>query len=342
MVKIAINGFGRVGKNFLRAILKDKVALEKLDVTVINIGKGEIETIDLAFKYDSVLGTYSGPEEVSFQDDSLIIGSKKIKIIAQTDPLKINWKQFGIDWVVDASGKFTKREDAQKHINSGAKKVLITAPAHGEDVTIIPGVNYSDYKDSFKIISLGSCTTNALAPMLKVLVNNFEIEHVAMTTVHAYTNSQALLDSLPNKNHIRRARAAAINIVPSTTGATEVIGKIIPQVKGKAVGCSLRVPVAKVSIVDLVVTVNRQNISDISASKINKLYENAAESDLKNILEFCKEPLVSCDFAGNPSSVIIDSLMTQTTGNTIKLMGWYDNEWGYSSRLKDFLLYTLL
>lgn len=332
MTNLALNGFGRIGKTFLRTILLDKQAKEKLNVSVINIGKGDPEATALAFKYDTLMGTY--PEQVAYKDNNLIIGNLKIPVISQLDPAKADWNKYEIDWVVEASGKFTHKSQAEKHLSAGAKKVLITAPAVDEDVTIIPGVNNGEYRKEYKIISLGSCTTNALAPMVKVLVDNFTVQKVVMTTVHAYTNSQALLDVDPNMKNPRRSRAAALNIVPSTTGATKVIGKVIPQVANKTIGHALRVPVGKESIIDLLVVIDGK----ADKNEINKLYQNASETNLKNILKVSYEPLVSSDHAGDPHSVIIDALLTQTLDNAIKVFGWYDNEWAYSTRLKDFLL----
>lgn len=338
MLNIALNGFGRIGKNFLRIIMADKSALEKLSIKAINIGPADIAAIAHSFTYDTLMGTYQFP--VSLKDNILEItdhfGKKhQIQVLGQLDPANLPWSKFDIDWVVEATGKFTKRDGAQKHLTAGAKKVLITAPAHGEDVTIIPGVNFEKYnaqKDA--IVSLGSCTTNALVPLLYFVEKTYGIEQAAMTTVHAYTNTQALLDVDATTKDLRRSRAAALNIVPTTTGAMEVIGRIMPSLAGKITGCSLRVPVPTVSLIDLMCIVKKP----VTQDELNKACESASTSYLKNIMAVSQVPLVSSDYAQNTHSVIVDAPMTQTMGNMIKLFGWYDNEWGYSSRLKDFLV----
>lgn len=382
MVNVAINGFGRIGRNFLRAVLQDKSCHEKIKIVVINIGQASIETVAHMFKYDTLMGIYPG--DVSVKNGQLIVkglvpcncqtpigqvkpaegfAEKKdqqqdyvINLISELDVKKIDWKKYSVHWVVDATGKFTKREDAQLHINSGAEKVLITAPAENEDVTIIPGVNNSAYDaKKHNIVSLGSCTTNAILPIVKVLHENFGIEKGFMTTVHAYTNDQVLLDV--EKKDLRRARAAALNIVPTTTGAQKVIGKVMPELNGLIGGASIRVPVGKVSLVDFAFEAKKE----ISIEKINKAFEYAASGELNAILDgdtktvdqkigatksnslsgilaITNEPLVSSDYAGNNNSVIVDGLLTDVKQNMAKVFGWYDNEWGYSVRLKDFLL----
>lgn len=331
MVNVAINGFGRIGRNFLRAVLQDKSCHEKLKIVAINIGNASIETVAHMFKYDTLMGTYLG--DVQIKNNELIVDGYKIAIISELDINKIDWRKYLVDWVVDATGKFTDRDGAQLHINSGAKKVLITAPAQDEDITIIPGVNNSDYiAEKHNIVSLGSCTTNAIAPILKVLHENFIIERGFMTTVHAYTNDQVLLDV--EKKDLRRARAAALNIVPTTTGAQKVVGKVMPELDGLIGGASIRVPVGKVSLIDLTFETKK----DITVEKINKVFELAAIGKLAGIIGFSCEQLVSSDFSGNNNSVIIDSLLTDVKQNMGKVFGWYDNEWGYSVRLKDFLV----
>lgn len=330
-MNIAINGFGRIGRTFLRTVLLDKRAKKELNVVAINIGPSDPANTALLFKYDSIMGTFPG--NVSLKNNKLFIDDFAIDIIAQADPSTIDWKARNIDWVVESSGHFTKREKALLHIQAGAKKVLITAPAKNEDVTIIPGVNNEAYApEKHNIISLGSCTTNAITPTLKLLDDAFGIEQAFMTTVHAYTNSQVLLD-LPDHDP-RRARAAALNIVPAETGASDVVIKVIPSLKGKFLASSLRVPVAKVSIIDLVFTSKKQ----LDAKTINAVFEKAAAGKLGSIVGFTTEPLVSSDYAGNSHSVTIDGLLTVADRNMGKVFGWYDNEWGYSERLKDFLL----
>lgn len=333
MLRIAINGFGRIGRNFLRGVMEDASALKKLRIVAINIGPAKREYVAHMFKYDSIMGTYAG--NVILEGDELIIDGHRIKIIAEIDPAKVEWQTFTIDWVVECTGKFTKRDGASKHIQAGAHNVLISAPATDEDVTIIPGVNDGAF-DAAKhhIVSLGSCTTNALAPLLKVLNDAFGIEHSFMTTIHAYTNSQVLLDV--ETKDLRRSRAAALNMIPTTTGASKVVTKVLPELTGKIDGCAIRVPVAIVSLIDLAFTTQKP----ISRPIINDVFMRASsQGKLKNILAFTSEPLVSGDFEGDSHSVTVDGLMTATNGDHFgKVYGWYDNEWGYSMRLKDFLV----
>jgi glyceraldehyde 3-phosphate dehydrogenase len=330
-MKIAINGFGRIGRAFLRTILKDKHTREKIEVVAINIGPANPEFTGHMFKYDTLMGTYHG--DVASRDNKLLIDDHVIQIFAECDPSALPWKNFNVDWVVDASGHFTTREKAKLHLKAGAQKVLITAPATDEDVSIIPGINMRSYDSKkHKIVSLGSCTTNAFIPMLKILHDNFGIVNGFMTTVHAYTNSQVLLDV--EAKSLRLSRAAALNIIPTTTGAAKMLGKVLPELGPLIKAISMRVPVGIVSVIDLTVNVKKQ----ISADIINQAFAKAAESDQKNIIQVSDEPLVSSDFKGNSHSVIIDALSTDTVGNTAKVLGWYDNEWGYSERLKDFLI----
>lgn len=334
MLSIAINGFGRIGRTFLRTIVTDKNALSKLQVTVINIGPEKIDAVAHMFKYDTILGTFHGIVEL--KNNTLIIDDKiEIKIIAETDPKRIDWSTYNIDWVVDASGQFTTKEKASQHINSGAKNVLISAPAKNEDITIIPGVNMTDYKPGKDhIVSLGSCTTNAFVTMLKVLEEKFGIEQGYMTTIHAYTNTQVLLDV--QDGDLRRSRAAALNIIPTTTGAAKLVGKIMPALDGKIDAVAVRVPVAIVSLIDLVFL----SKTEISSQSLNDAFCEASEKTLKGIINFSNEPLVSSDYVQSPFSVTIDGLLTQGKNKMGKLFGWYDNEWGYSMRLRDFLLYV--
>jgi len=335
-MRIAINGFGRIGRTFLRTILEDPASLAMLDVVAINIGPAPLDAVPYAFKYDTVMGTFPAP--VVMRGDQLYIGDYAIQIIAETDPAKVNWEKFGIDWVVEASGHFTDREGASKHITAGARAVLITAPATDEDVTIVPGVN-DDMFDRTKdtIVSLASCTTNALLPMLDILHRAFGVENGFMTTIHAYTTSQKLLDGMDKK--LRRGRAAALNIVPTTTGATKLLGKVLPELAGRVGGLSVRVPVAKVSLIDLTVTTREA----LSVDQIHEVFKAAIADRMGGIVDLTMEPLVSSDFGGNNHSVVIDGLSTAVVqNNTVKILGWYDNEWGYCQRLKDFLMHLVM
>ncbi|MFS8507284.1 MAG: type I glyceraldehyde-3-phosphate dehydrogenase [Candidatus Babeliales bacterium] len=329
-MKIAINGFGRIGKNFLRALLQDKAALKKIEIVAINVGPSGIEHIAHAFKFDTLLGTYQG--SVSQHQNYLIIDGKNIALFAESDPEKLPWKALSIDWVVECSGKFTSKALAQKHQRAGALKVLISAPCDDADATIIMGINEADYKKEDTIISLGSCTTNAVVPLLKVVHDTFAIQSAYMTTVHAYTNDQVLLDL--DKADLRRARAAALNIIPTTTGAMKTVSKIIPALHGKLEGCSLRVPVAKVSLIDLTFVAQKP----LTIDSLHQALQQAQSETLKHIIDLTDQPLVSTDFSNNSHSVVVDTLMTSVTGQLGKLFGWYDNEWAYSCRLKDFLI----
>lgn len=328
-LKVAINGFGRIGKIFLRVLLQDTNAEKNIKICAINLGPSSPEDLDTFFKYDSIYGEYK--ENITYKNNKLVIGKHEIEIFTETDPTKLPWNKLDIDWVVEASGKFANRDGAQLHLDAGSKNVLITAPSKDEDVTIIPGVNDDSYdKEKHKIVSMGSCTTNCFAPIVKVIKENFELTHGLMTTIHAYTNNQALLDS--EHKDPRRGRAAAINIVPTSTGADRVITKIYPELSGKLQGVALRVPVANGSIIDFTFNTTQK----LTKESINQAFEKAAN----NVLFFCKKPLVSSDFIGSPYSCSIDSLMTMATGTMGKVFGWYDNEFGYCSRLKDFLLHN--
>lgn len=345
MIRIAINGFGRIGKNFFRVLMSDKFARQSIELVAINVGPGDISSVAYAAKYDSLMGTYSG--DVYQEKDMLVVvpsdggmlGADKknecrIQLIAERDPEKLPWKSLHIDWVVECSGHFTAREGASKHLKAGAQFVLISAPAKGEDVSIIPGINSAVFnKEKHKIVSLGSCTTNAFMPMLKVLNDAFSLEHAMMTTVHAYTNSQVLLDV--DGEDARRSRAAALNIIPTSTGAQRMIKSVLPELAGRVQAMALRIPVAKVSLIDLTVMTSKT----LSKESINAAFTKAAAGHFKAIVSVTNEPLVSSDFGGNSHSVIVDSLLTDVCGDRIgKVFGWYDNEWGYSERLKDFLL----
>lgn len=329
-MKIAINGFGRIGRAFLRCIMQDAHAQQKIAVAAINIGPATMDLTSYLFQYDSVMGSFAGT--VRQEGSTLYINNHAIALYAQKDAATLPWQELGIDWVVDCSGMYTKRQKAMEHINAGAHKVLISAPAQDEDATIIMGINEEVYESSMQVISLGSCTTNAFVPMLQVLDQAFGIESGFMTTVHAYTNTQALLDV--DIGDARRSRAAALNIVPTTSGATSTLKKVMPHLMNKIDGCSLRVPVANVSLVDLSFSAQRT----MSKELIHSHFEQARNGALKNIMDIATIPLVSSDFMGNSHSVIIDATLTQVTGSLGKVFGWYDNEWGYSSRLKDFLV----
>lgn len=332
-MRIAINGFGRIGRTFLRTIVADSKAQQLLDVAVINVGPADIAKVAHMFKYDSIMRTFQG--EVSYEQDTLIINNKSIKLIAISDSKQYDWKKYNIDWVVDASGKFASQELSAVHIDAGAQHALITAPCKGYVTTIVPGVNTQQFdKNKDKVVSLASCTTNALTPMLKVMHDAFQIEQGFMTTVHAYTNSQVLLDV--EAKDVRRARAAALNIIPTSTGACAMVDQVMPLLQGKIQAMALRVPVADTSLIDLTVHCKKK----LSVAAINDAFKQASDKALKGILLATDVPLVSSDYIGNPHSVIVDMPLTQASGNMCKLFGWYDNEWGYSSRLKDFLLCT--
>ncbi|WIB62266.1 type I glyceraldehyde-3-phosphate dehydrogenase [Curtobacterium sp. MCBD17_040] len=328
-VKIGINGFGRIGRNFFRAALAKGSELEVVAVNDLTDNKALAQLL----KYDSITGKL--PAEVGLEGDSIVVDGKPIKVLAERDPAKLPWGELGVDIVIESTGFFTKAEDARKHIEAGAKKVIISAPATGDDVTIVLGVNEGTYDPaSHNIISNASCTTNSLAPLAKVFNDAFGIERGLMTTVHAYTADQNLQDG-PHKD-LRRARAAALNIVPTSTGAAKAIGLVLPELAGKLDGFALRVPVPTGSITDLTL----ETSSDVTIDDINAAYKAAAEGPLKGILEYSDEPLVSSDITTNPHSSIYDSGLTKVMGNLVKITSWYDNEWGYSNRLVDLTEYV--
>jgi glyceraldehyde 3-phosphate dehydrogenase len=325
-IKVGINGFGRIGRLVYRAILDRK----EFDVVQIN----DITTADVLahlLKYDSVHGKFKG--DVTHSENAIIVNGKSIKVSAERDPANLPWKEIGVEAVVEATGVFRKKADIGKHIQAGAKKVILTVPAKDEiDATIVLGVNDDMLKDEHQIVSNASCTTNCLAPVVKVLHDNYGIVKGFMTTVHAYTNDQKILD-LPHKD-LRRARAAAVSIIPTTTGAAKAVGKVIPELKGKLDGFALRVPVTDGSVVDLVVELKQS----VTVEQVNAEMKKAAEGSLKGILEYTEEPLVSCDIVGNPHSSIFDALSTMVMdGKMVKVVSWYDNEWGYSCRVVDLL-----
>ena len=326
MVKVGINGFGRIGRNFLRAALASNAPIEIVAVNDLT----SIDTLAHLIKYDSILGRIN--QEVTFDDNSLTIGGKKIRVFAEKDPAALPWGSVGAEIVIESTGRFTKASDAGKHLVGGAKKVVISAPATDEDVTLVLGVNDSAYDPAkHNIISNASCTTNCLAPMAKVLHENFGIVRGFMTTVHAYTNDQVILD-FPHKD-LRRARAAATNIIPTSTGAAKAIGLVLPELKGKLDGYALRVPVPTGSITDLTVELAKET----SAAEVNSAMKKAAEGPLKGILRYTEDPIVSTDIVTDPHSSIFDAGITKVIGNQAKVASWYDNEWGYSNRLVDLM-----
>ena len=325
-IKVGINGFGRIGRNIMRA------ALAHTDVDIVAVNDiTDAKTLAHLLKYDSVLGNLTVP--VTAGEGTIKVGSDEFKVLAERDPAQLPWKALGVDIVFESTGKFTKRDDAAKHLAAGAKKVVITAPATNPDVTIVLGVNDEIYDASkHHIISNASCTTNCLAPVAKVLHQSFGIQKGWMTTVHAYTNDQNLLD-LPHKD-LRRARAAAMSIIPTTTGAAKAVGEVLPALKGKFDGIAMRVPTPNVSVVDLVVILDKK----VTADEVNAALKAAADGPMKGILQYCTDPLVSIDFRGNPHSSIVDAAYTKVMdGDFVKVMAWYDNEWGYSSRCVDLL-----
>ena len=324
-VKVGINGFGRIGRLVFRRSLK----LGGFDFVGIN-DLTDAKTLAHLLKYDSVHGRFDGTIDVDGND--LIVNGDRIKITAERDPSKLNWGELGTDVVVESTGVFTTKEQCMYHVNAGAKKVILTVPAKDEiDATIVLGVNEDQIKDEHKVLSNASCTTNCLAPMIKVLNDTFGVERALMTTVHSYTNDQRLLD-LPHSD-LRRARSAAVSIIPTTTGAAKAVGKVISELKGKLDGMALRVPVPDGSLTDVVATLNKEATVD----EINKAFKDAAENGLKGIMEYSDEPLVSVDIIDNSHSVIFDSLSTMSFGKMVKVIGWYDNEWGYSCRVVDLI-----
>lgn len=328
MVKVGINGFGRIGREVYRASFNNP----EIEIVAIN-DLGDVAALAHLLKYDSVHGTFA--EDVSVEGDCIIAGGKKIKVFAQPDPAKIPWAEAGAEIVVESTGRFTDANAAKAHMQGGAKKVIISAPAKNEDITIVMGVNEGKYDAAqHNIISNASCTTNCLAPFAKVLQNKFGIESGLMTTVHSYTNDQRILD-LPHKD-LRRARAAACSIIPTTTGAAKAVALVLPELKGKLNGFAMRVPTPNVSITDLTVVLQK----DTTAEEINAALKAAAEGELKGVMGYTDLPLVSKDFNGCPLSSIVDGLSTMMVGPRMaKVVSWYDNEWGYSNRVVDLCIY---
>ena len=331
MRKVAINGFGRIGRLTLRAALERKADLDFVAVNDLV----DVKTLAHLFKYDSVHRSYPGA--VGAGDDSIIVDGKKIRVFSERDPSNLPWAELGVDIVIESTGFFRKKKDAASHLKAGAKKVIITAPARGDEevLTVVMGVNENAYEASLNdIVSGASCTTNCLVPMVKVLMDSFRIKHASMTTIHSYTNDQALLDA-PHKD-LRRARAAALSMIPSTTGAAVAVTKVIPELEGKIHGLAIRVPTPDASLVDLVAEVEK----DTTREDVNAAFKRASEGNMKGIMKYCEEPLVSSDFITDSSSCIVDADLTSVIdGRMVKVMGWYDNEWGYSCRMVDLAAY---
>ncbi|MCF6096849.1 type I glyceraldehyde-3-phosphate dehydrogenase [Thermovorax subterraneus] len=329
-VKVGINGFGRIGRNSFKAALKNHPDIEIVAINDLT----DAATLAHLLKYDSVFGRFEG--DVAAKEDAIVVNGKEIKVFAEKDPANIPWKDLGVDIVVESTGVFTSKDKAIKHIEGGgAKKVIISAPAKGEDITIVMGVNHEKYNPKeHNVISNASCTTNCLAPVVKVLMDNFGIKKGLMNTVHSYTNDQRILD-LPHKD-LRRARAAALNIIPTTTGAAKAVALVIPELAGKLNGFALRVPTPTVSIVDFTAVVEKS----VTVDEVNQALKAAAEGPMKGILGYTEEPLVSMDFKGSELSSIVDGLSTMVMdGDLVKVIAWYDNEWGYSCRVMDLVKY---
>jgi glyceraldehyde 3-phosphate dehydrogenase len=325
-IKVGINGFGRIGRNVYRVIAER----EDIDVLAIN-DLTDARTLSILLKYDSVHGRFNG--EVGTKDNALVVKGKEVRLTKERDPASLPWKELGVEVVIESTGIFTTKADCEKHLEAGAEKVILSAPAKDQlDATIVMGINDNDLKPEHKIVSNASCTTNCLGPLVKVINDSFGIEKGLMTTIHAYTNDQKVADLM--HSDLRRARAAAINIIPTTTGAAKAIGEVIPELKGKLDGMAMRVPVANGSVTDLVATVKK----NVSIEEINNVIKTASENELKGILEYCEDPIVSSDIIDNAHSCIFDSLSTYVIGdNLVKVIGWYDNEWGYSNRMVDLI-----
>ena len=325
-IRVGINGFGRIGRNVFRVI----AGRSGIDVLAIN-DLADAKSLAMLLKYDSIHGKFDGTIET--REQSLSVNGKEVKLLAEKDPAKLPWKSLGVDIVVESTGIFTSRADCAKHLDAGAKKVILSSPAKDKiDATIVVGVNNNALKPEHKIVSNASCTTNCLAPMAKVLHDNFGVERGLMTTVHAYTNDQRIIDLI--HKDLRRARAAAMNIIPTTTGAAKAIGEVIPALKGKMDGLALRVPVPNGSVTDLVTILSK----DVTAEEVNAAMKRAAAGELKGILEYCEDPIVSTDIVGNTHSSIFDSALTYTLDKRmVKTVSWYDNEWGFSNRMVDLI-----
>ena len=330
-IRIAINGFGRIGRNVARVVQKSD--LYDLEVVAVN-DLTDKDMLAHLFKYDSVHGTYDG--EVATSSEGLVVEGKLLRVFSERDPSQLPWKELGVDIVVESTGLFRERSEAAKHLEAGAKKVIISAPGKNEDKTIVLGVNETEYdSETHDVISNASCTTNCLSPVIKILSESFGFVHGLMTTVHAYTNDQVLLD-VPKKDK-RRARAAALSMIPTTTGAAKATSLVIPEVEGKVDGMAIRVPTADVSVIDLVAEVEKK----VTADMVNDAMRQASQTNLNGILEVCEKPLVSIDFLGNTHSSIVDALSTSVMNDhMVKIISWYDNEWGYSCRVVDLAAYV--
>jgi glyceraldehyde 3-phosphate dehydrogenase len=328
--RLGINGFGRIGRLTFRSIKAYHDG--ELEIVAVN-DLTDPETNAHLLKWDSTYGLYPGQVEAT--EDSIIVDGNRVKVLAERDPGKIPWREYGVDLVIESTGLFTDATKARAHLEGGAKRVIISAPAKNEDVTVVLGVNEQDYDPGkHRVVSNASCTTNCVAPVVKVLHEGFGIAKGLMTTIHAYTNDQRILDMF--HKDLRRARAAAVNIIPTTTGAAKAVTMVIPELKGRIHGMAFRVPVTTVSVVDFVAELGKE----ASVEEINQAFKAAAEGPLNGILEYCSEPLVSSDFKGNPASSIFDALSTMVIeGNLVKIIAWYDNEWGYSCRLGDLAVY---
>jgi len=327
-IRVGINGFGRIGRNILRAALDDK----ELDIVAVN-DLADAKTLGHLLKYDSILGNLA--QEVRVEGDTILVAGRKVKVLSTKDPAALPWKDLGVDYAIESTGLFTDAEKAKVHLAAGAKKVIISAPAKNEDLTVVMGVNHDKYDPTrHHIVSNASCTTNCLAPIVKVLHDSFGVVRGQMTTIHSYTNDQKILD-LPHKD-LRRARAAALSMIPTSTGAAKAIYLVIPEMKGRLDGVAMRVPTPNVSVVDLVVELK----GETTAEAINDAMKKAAAGPLKGVLEVSTEELVSIDFRGNPASSILDAPLTRVLqGNMAKVFAWYDNEWGFSSRMCDLIHY---
>ncbi len=325
-IKVGINGFGRIGRNLFRAAMGDP----EIEFVAVN-DLTDPKTLAHLLKYDSIHGRFDGTVEAG--EGEIIVNGKSVKVLSERDPANLPWRELGVEVAVESTGLFTKRPDAEKHLKAGAKKVIISAPATDEDITIVLGVNDDKYDPAtHHIISNASCTTNCLAPMAKVLHEKFSIKRGLMTTTHAYTNDQKILD-LPHPD-LRRARAAAVSMIPTSTGAAKAVSLVLPELKGRLDGMAIRVPTQDVSVVDLVAEVE----AEVTVEEVNAAFKEAAEGPLKGILEFCEEPLVSVDFLGSPASSTIDALSTKVIERKmVKVLSWYDNEWGFSCRMVDLI-----
>ena len=337
MIRVGINGFGRIGRNTLRAALGHSQYGKKFEVVEIN-DLGNTKTLSHLLKYDSIYGKFDG--NVEAKEDGIEVNGHWIKFYSQVNPSKLPWNELNIDIAIESTGIFRDRQGASQHLNAGAKKVIISAPAKEPDITVVLGVNEQQYDaEKHNIISNASCTTNSLAPPVKVLNDNFGVEQGFMTTIHSYTGDQRILD-FPHKD-LRRARAAAVSIIPTTTGAAKAVGLVLPELNGKIDGMAVRVPTPDGSLTDFTCTLKR----DVTVEEINNAFKHASQNNLKGILEYSEEPLVSTDVIGNPHSAIIDGLSTTVNGGQgkfIKILSWYDNEWGYSCRLVDLINYIFI